>query len=157
MRIVQDFTLDPLNVTAGRETYEERRSRLLRHGEDTGAVVPGVVLEAQIGRDDGWLLFTTHDIPFEEGLDITLLDRHFKIVDSAALYWPYATGDFKNLVLASGDKVAFDFFGDHRWTVTLFEKARLRLPLPWIVEPRGVRRKFGFTRHFAISALKEAA
>src|SRR5690242_12795781 len=104
MRMAQEFSLDALPVTPGREAYEERRSRLLRRGEDTGAVVPGTVLEAQIALDRGWLLFTTHGIPFEEGLDITLLDGSCAAVDGAALFAAYATGTFRNLVLATDDR-----------------------------------------------------
>jgi hypothetical protein len=155
--MAQEFSLDALPVTPGREAYEDRRSRLLRGGADTGTVVPGIVLEAQIALDRGWLLFTTHGIPFEEGLDITLLDGASKIVDGAALFGAYATGTFKNLVLATDDTVVFDFFGPHSWRVRLFGKPQFRLPMPWLVEPPGVHRKFGFTRHFAVSEVRRAA
>lgn len=150
MRLVEEFALEPLAVTPGREAYEDRRSRLLHQERNTGTVVPGTVLEAQIAVDGGWLLFTTHDIPAEEGLEISLIDRSCKLVDSAALYWPYATGTFKNLVLASEDTVTFDFFGDHRWRVKVFGAPRLRPPLAWLIEPRGVHRRFGFSRRFAV-------
>jgi hypothetical protein len=157
MRMVEEFSLDPLKVAPGRAAYEDRRSRLLRHGRDTGTVVPGAVLEAQIALDQGWLLFTTHDIPFEEGLDITLLDGSCKVIDGAALFGAYTTGTFRNLVLASEDTIVFDFFSAHRWRVTLFGRPQFRLPLPWIVEPIGVHRTFGFTRRFAVSAFGQAA
>jgi len=155
--MAQDFSLDAVPVTPGREAYEDRRSRLMRRGEDTGAVVPGTVLEAQIALDRGWLLFTTHGIPFEEGLDITLLDGSCKVVDNAALFAAYATGTFRNLVLATDDTVIFDFFGPRSWRVRLFRKPQFRLPVPWLVEPPGVHRRFGFTRHFALSEVRRAA
>jgi len=155
--MAQEFSLDALPVTPGREAYEDRRSRLMRHGQDTGTVVPGLVLEAQIALDRGWLLFTTHGIPFEEGLDITLLDGSCKIADGAALFAAYATGTFRNLVLAADDTVVFDFFGPRSWRVRLFGRPHFRLPVPWLVEPPGVHRKFGFTRHFAVSEVRRAA
>jgi hypothetical protein len=155
--MVEEFSLDRLKVPAGRETNEEPRARLVRRGQDTGTVVPGAVLEAQIALEDGWLLFITHDAPFEEVLDIVLLDRSCRTVDMASLFWPYTTGTFRNLTLASKDTVVFDFFGHHRWRVKLFERPRFRLPLPLLVEPIGVHRKFGFKRHFAVGELKEAA
>ena len=155
--MAREFSLDALPVTPGREAYEDRRSRLLRQGEDTGTVVPGIVLEAQIALDRGWLLFTSHGVPFEEGLDITLLDAACAIADGAALFGAYATGTFRNLVLASDDTVVFDFFGPRSWRVRLFDKPQFRLPVPWLVEPPGVHRKFGFTRHFAVSEARRAA
>ena len=155
--MAREFSLDALPVTPGREAYEDRRSRLLRQGEDTGTVVPGIVLEAQIALDRGWLLFTSHGVPFEEGLDITLLDAACAIADGAALFGAYATGTFRNLVLASDDTVLIDFFGPRSWRVRLFDKPRFRLPVPWLVEPPGVHRKFGFTRHFAVSEVRRAA
>lgn len=155
--MVQEFSLDALPVTPGREAYDDRRSRLLRHGEDTGTVVPGVVLEAQLALNGGWLLFTTHDIPFEEGLDITLLDGSCAITDAAALFGAYTTGVFRNLVIVSDDTVVFDFFGQRSWRVRLFDKPQFRLPLPWLVEPVGVHRKFGFSRRFAVSEVRRAA
>ena len=155
--MTEEFSLQALPVTPGREAYEERRSRLLRHGADTGTVVPGTVLEAQIALDRGWLLFTTHDIPFEEGLDITLLDAACTVIDGAALFAAYATGTFRNLVLAAADTVVFDFFGPRSWRVRLLGKPQFRLPVPWLVEPPGVHRKFGFTRHFAVSEVRRAA
>ena len=155
--MAREFSLDALPVTPGREAYEDRRSRLLRQGEDTGTVVPGIVLEAQIALDRGWLLFTSHGVPFEEGLDITLLDAACAIVDGAALFGAYATGTFRNLVLASDDTVLFDFFGPRSWRVRLFDKPQFRLPVPWLVEPPGVHGKFCFTRHFAVGEVRRSA
>lgn len=157
MRMVQEFSLDRLKELPGGAAGAEPRARLYRGGKDTGTVVPGAVLEAQLAADSGWLLFITHDTPFEEQLDLTLIDRSCRIVDMASLYGLYTTGNFRNLALDSDESAVFDFFGDHAWRVTLLAKPRFRLPVPRLTEPAGVHRPFGFTRHFAIAAAKRAA
>jgi hypothetical protein len=156
MRMVQEFSLDRIERQAGAAAAEPR-ARLRRGGNDTGTVLPGAVLEAQLAADAGWLLFTTHDTPFEEQLDIILIDRSYRIVDVASLYGPYTTGTFRNLAIESGESVLFDFFGDHVWRVTLLDRPRFRLPLARLGEPAGVHRRFGFTRNFAVTAVERGA
>src|SRR5216683_2278200 len=137
MKMVQEFALDRIEGRPGSEAREEPRARLRRAGKDTGTVVPGVVLEAQLAADSGWLLFITHDTPFEERL--------------------YTTGNFRNLTLDSDKSVVFDFFSDHAWRVTLLDKPQFRFPVARLTEPAGVHRRFGLTRHFAVAAARRAA
>ncbi len=157
MKMVQEFALDRIEGMPGSEAREEPRARLRRAGKDTGTVVPGAVLEAQLAADSGWLLFITHDTPFEERLDVTLIDRSCRIVDMASFYGLYTTGNFRNLTLDSDKSVVFDFFSDHAWRVTLLDKPQFRFPVARLTEPAGVHRRFGFTRHFAVAAARRAA
>src|SRR5258708_16605101 len=85
MKMVQEFALDRIEGRPGSEAREEPRARLRRAGKDTGTVVPGAVLEAQLAADSGWLLFITHDTPFEERLAVTLIHRSCPPVDRAPL------------------------------------------------------------------------
>jgi hypothetical protein len=108
------------------------RSFLLRDGTETGVVVPGCLLEAQFSTPDGTLLFVTHDIPFEERLDIVLLTASGVIADQASLWGAYTTGNFRDISSDGPDSVEFDFFGGHRWRV---------------------HRPFGWTRKFVIESV----
>jgi len=157
MRMVREFSLDRLKQPPAAASGAEPCARLYRGGTDTGTVVPGAVLEAQLAAERGWLLFISHDTPFEEQLDLTLIDRAYRIVDRASLYGLYTTGNFRDLTLEPDDSAVFDFFGDHAWRVTLLERAQFRLPVARLSEPAGVHRRFGFTRHFAITAARRAA
>jgi hypothetical protein len=60
MRMVQAFSLE---VAPGRGAYEDRRASLLRRGRDTGAVVPGVILEAQLAHERGSLVCARTAMP----------------------------------------------------------------------------------------------
>ena len=108
----------------------------------------GTVLEAQLETGGRYLLFITHDTPYEEQLDILLLDRSFRQLDLAWLSWSGTTGGFRNLNIESDTSVVFDFFGERPWWVRVFEKPAFRLPL--LSEPLGLHRKFGLSRHFAV-------
>lgn len=110
--------------------------------------VAGVVLEAALSCDGRILLFLSDDIPHEDSLRIHWLDEELKLLDSASLGWMYSTGTFRLLQLVQPRSVRFRFFGATDWTVTVFDSAALRVP--FLSEPRGVHRRFGFTRHFRI-------
>lgn len=134
METATTFTIVPLSGAS--------ESRLLRHGQDTGTLVPGIVLEAQLVHGDEHLLFLTYDIPFEEQLEICLLDRANKLVDRVWLAGAYTTGNFRNLFANPGDDAEFDFFGLRKWRVTVLERPKLFLPV--IGLPLGVHRKLGY-------------
>jgi hypothetical protein len=66
-------------------------------------------LEASLKADNEWLLFLTHDIPFEEGLEICALGSNFEVLDRATLMAPNATGGFEDLQILSEQRVRFRF------------------------------------------------
>src|SRR5258708_38351462 len=112
MKMVQEFALDRIEGRPGSEAREEPRARLRRAGKDTGTVGPGAVLEAQLAADSGWLLFITHDTPFEERLGVPLIDRPCRIGDLASFYRLYTTGHFRNPTLDADKTRVVGFFGD---------------------------------------------
>jgi len=131
---------------------DERRevSRLYDRGRDTGRIVPGLILDAQVRvGEEGWALFLTHDCPFEERLDIVLLDRAMKIVERADLSAPYAPGIFRIVSGDASQTLDFEFIGDGVWSVAFFDRPRPRVPF-W-GEPAGVHRPLGFRRRFRLS------
>jgi hypothetical protein len=125
------------------------RCRLRCGGQPTGCTLIGAQLEASVGASGEWLVFLTHDVPFEEALEIYLLDASFNIRDRATLQARYATGAFGNLQILDDRRLCFRFLGDGFWQLELLRKQGLRVPL--FSEPFGVSRPFGFLRHFVIS------
>jgi hypothetical protein len=127
---------------------ESPRSELIIDGIPTGQIVPGAVLEAAVEWKSCHLVFMTDDVPFEEMLRILLLDSQLKLLDSAQIGGPYSTGSFSSLTLREPDTVQFRFIGGTTWSVQLLSTSRLRVP--FISEPRGVHRAFGFSRRFVV-------
>jgi hypothetical protein len=145
MRIANELTIQPRQDT-GADVVPT--SEILLNGRSTQRFVSGAVLEAAVQWENNFLLFITDDVPYEEMLRIVLLDQQLKIVDSALIGGPYATGSFSSLQLHEPNRVAFRFIGDTDWAVELLRRSRLRLP--FLSEPAGVCRAFGFSRHFIV-------
>lgn len=119
-------------------------------GAPTGKILQGAVLAAALRWQDYVLLFITDDVPFEEGLNIYLLDPELNVTDYARMYFMYSTGVFSNLDLTQDDMVRFHFLGEKVWTLTLFARRKFALPL---MAPRlGVHRPLSFFRRFQLSA-----
>jgi len=124
------------------------RSEIEIAGAPTGKFVQGAVLEAALKWNNYLLLFLTDDIPFEEGLNIYLLDGNLDVVDSAQMYHIYSTGVFSDLDLTQADTARFRFFAEVVWTLQLFPQKVFALPI--LSDPIGVHRPFGFFRMFKI-------
>lgn len=121
-------------------------SALLADGHAVGITLPGCILEAAFSDGAHCLLFITQDVPFEETLDIVLLDGADGVIDRAWLGAAMTTGSFRN-VRAEGDAVTFDFFAGHRWRVRLLSRPRWQMPFS---EPRGTHRPSFALRHFVV-------
>ena len=152
MEKVKTFLVEPVE----RKPDEEAHSRLIRRASGyTGTIVPGVDLEAELEYGGEHLLFLTHDVPYEEQLEILLIDRADKLVDRVWLGGAYTTGNFRDLVALPGPVAEFDFFGGARWRVTIFD--RPRLSIPFVGQPAGVHREFSLSRHLAVERLPSSA
>lgn len=125
------------------------QSEILIDGQPTGKTIDGAVLEAALAWHGFVLLLLTDDIPHEETLRFYLLDSALTIVDSASMGAMYSTGALSELDLSAPDSIRFRFFGGIVWTLTLLQKEAFALP--FLSEPRGVRRPFAFSRRFRIS------
>lgn len=141
----EDVTICPLpvpNADAVACSEVHVGKRMVPHA--LAAFVP----EAAVSCDGHVLLFLSDDIPSEDALRIHLLDAQLRLLDSAWLGWIYATGTFRLLELVQPRTVRFRFFGDTDWSLQVLETAALRVPV--FSEPRGVHRRFGWSRHFRI-------
>lgn len=147
MRKLLDKELTTKSINKNSET-ELPKSEILFKGVSTGKIVTGAVLETAIRWNDFYLLLMTDDIPQEDMLGIHLFDKNFNLLDSATIGAMYATGSFSSLELVEPNIVSFRFIGDTNWRIELLTKPVFRLP--FFSDPKGVRRKFGFTRHFKV-------
>lgn len=134
-------------VSEATET-DSPKSQLVIDGKDVDSVIEGTVLEACVKHKDCYLLFTTNDCAYEESLSIYLLDKYYKILDSAVLVWPYSTGLFEILDITQANLIDFKFFEGKNWQVEIFSHKKVLIP--YISEPCGVWRKFKFKRYFKI-------
>lgn len=121
-------------------------SEIVVSGKSTGKFVSGAVLEAAVQCDERYLLFFTDDVPFEEMLSIHLLDNQWHFLDSARIGGIYTTGTFSALKLCEPNLVHFRFIGDTDWVVEILSRPMFRLP--FVSDPPGVYRAFGFSLHF---------
>ncbi len=129
-------------------------AQVLLDGRPAPRALPGVVLEAAyecagIG-DAQVLLFLTDDVPEEDFLHLHLLGAQGALLDSASIGGPYTTGTFAPLGEPGARTLRFRFIGGLDWTVELLDQAEARLP--FLGEPAGVHRRFGFRRRFRLSA-----
>ena len=114
---------------AGLDDSTPAMSRVRVDGRADGPVVRGAVLEAAVELDDRLVLFLSDGVPWEEGLNVHLLDAAFVCVDSVALGWPYTPGMFSDLRLQAPDTIEFCFPGNTRWRVTVRRSRRLAWPM----------------------------
>lgn len=137
MRASTRYAIQPMP-----DTGAARTATLLRDGLPVGQV-PGAVLEGQFESPAGDLLFLTHDIPFEEQLEILLLGADGRQCDRVSLYGAYATGSYRSGAVVDDRTLRFHFFGDAPWQVQILPQPRLRLPFS---DPPGVHRQTGLRK-----------
>ncbi|WP_343732982.1 hypothetical protein [Duganella sp.] len=126
------------------------KSEILIAGVPTGKIVDGAVFEAALRWHEYTLLFLTDDVPFEDTLNIYLLDAALNIVDWARMYFMYSTGIFSNLDLTQENAIRFCFFAERTWTLKLFPETKFALPR--ISDPIGVSRPLKFFRMFQLDS-----
>lgn len=141
-----------LSLILTREANEPTQAQcdVMLNGESMGILVPGHILEAAVQvNDQRYILFLTDDVIFEESLTIALIDVHDGLKEIVRLGNEYSTGSFADLQITD-DSVNFRFIGDYIWTVEVSDSPRLRLP--FISDPKGVKRESGLKKYIAISA-----
>ncbi|WP_105664928.1 hypothetical protein [Cronobacter dublinensis] len=127
----------------------QARSEVLINGNITGIIVPGEILEASVQVNEQlYVLFLTDDVIFEESLTIALIDFREGIKEIVYVGNEYTTGSFEALSITA-DKINFRFIGDYLWTVTVSDTPRLRVP--FLSDPKGVKRDTAFKKYIDIS------
>lgn len=127
---------------------ESPASEILLRAVPTGKFVAGAILEAAIHWRDQYLLLLSNDIPYEDTLNMHLLDAALTLLDTAKLGAAYSTGSFTELQLHEPNQISFRFIGGNPWRIELLTTAEFKMPL--LSEPRGVSRPFNFSRRFRV-------
>jgi len=94
-------------------------TELFYRGEPTTTEIPGYVLDAAFALNDGYLLVTSWDCPYEEMATFVLLDGDLVVQSRTDVGAPYATGTLKDLVWRDPATLEFSFYGNERWQVTI--------------------------------------
>ena len=128
---------------------EMPRSEVMSHGQPTGAIIEGAVLEAAIRWNDLVLAFVTDNTISQEAMHIYLFDAGFEVIDSAWLGSIFGTGVFSLVAICPPNAVRFRFLGNTDQTLELFTKDTFALP--YVGNPCGVSRPFSFHRRFRIA------
>jgi len=125
MQAIEAFSIRPVEEPKG-------DSRLFANGTDVG-VVEGLVLEGQYRCGPGFLVVTSDDSPFEEGLHFYLFDRSLARLDDVSLGRMYHAGIYRDVaVMPDRDVLEFTFFGGDRWRLSVApEPTRSWLPRPF--------------------------
>ena len=114
--------------------------RLELDGRPTEARAPGIILEAAFEAEEGLLAFFTHDSPFDESLEIVLLDHSLRTVDRLAVPSHGVLALFSDPEPRGPRALAFRYFGGEPWMVEVSERPRWRLPFtlpPGVEAPLG--------------------
>jgi hypothetical protein len=99
-------------------------AQLFVDGRAAGCDLTGAVLEAAAAWDDKFVLFVSDGIPWEEGLNIHLLDAGFNVLDTITLGWAYTPGIFTGLERLPSNEFAFAFPSATRWRLGLLPRRR---------------------------------
>lgn len=130
--------------------FSQAQSNVVLNGNSTGIIVPGHVLEAAVQiSEQRYILFLTDDIIFEEFLTIALIDIRDGLKEIVRLGNAYATGIFEDIAVTD-TRVYFKFIGDYLWSIGIADSSRFRLP--FVSDPKGVKRKPGLKTYITVSA-----
>lgn len=125
------------------------RAKLVLRGLETRFDVPGAVLEAAFQVGDETLLFLTDDVPFEEGLNICLVDREGRLLDCVALAVAGATGSLHYVNRLGKRLFAFSFFADKPMQIVVSDGPRIAFPQ--IGLRSGIHRSFSLKGRLSVA------
>lgn len=96
------------------------KSKLCIYGKDTGIIISAYYLETAILLDDGrYLLFVTEDVPYDEYLELLLININHGIQEKITIALPYGSGTLREMRLYE-NYIEFSYFSDEVWRVEGF-------------------------------------
>ncbi|AJA45263.1 hypothetical protein C7375_101268 [Frischella perrara] len=125
-------------------------NKVIINGHDSMVHIEGVYLEAALSFNERYiLLFVTCDCPFEEILNIYLMDTQRNlIVDQAIISQQYSPGLFTDLIIRSKNTLSFEFMIEGEWIIELLETPKKSIRN--LFSNRFVKRPFSLFRYFNI-------
>lgn len=106
-------------------------------------------LRAGVDPIDGYLLFTSDDVLYEDVLTITLTDGDLRPLDGARIGAPYDSAVWQGSRIAGPGQVEFSLDRGGDWRLTVLAAPEWRLPLPgtdgWLWRGMRMRRWFRLT------------
>ena len=129
-------------------TGEGPQGTLLHEGRETGLRIHAASLEAQFQLQPGFsLLFFTDNSPYEEALQIVLLDSRLQFLDGLELAQPYTPGILSGIHAESEQRILFDFFEGTRLLLSIHPEGVFHVSrrLPPFARP--LKGRF-FSRHY---------
>jgi hypothetical protein len=115
-RITNRFALEK---HAGRYESWPLKTRLLVDSTLTDVHVPGYSLLHQFSCDDGFLLITDYDCPFEEATGFTLLNADLQLAATRTLAVPYGSFLLDKIEWLDQRNLIAVFHADDRWKVSI--------------------------------------
>ncbi|MCP5419651.1 MAG: hypothetical protein H6970_04665 [Gammaproteobacteria bacterium] len=146
MQILDDFSLR-------RIPSQSPLSELLWEKHPLGIQLDGVTLAHQFRVPAGYLLLLTDDCPYEEELNIYLLDEAYRLLDALELGAPYAAAVLSDVRPQGLRTLTFSFFGNECWRLEILTQPRIRLNFS-LFSP--VKRKTSFWSRRWLSLLQIA-
>lgn len=129
-------------------TQEEPLGALLHEGRDTGLRIRAARLEAQFQVQPGLsLLFFTDNTPYEEELQIMLLNPQLQLLDGLKLGQPYTPGILSDIDARGERQIFFDFFASTRLLLSIQPEGVFHVSrrLPSFASP--IKRRL-FSKHY---------
>jgi hypothetical protein len=146
---IDNFSAYPCSISKKEEKEGREYLSIYFDNMDTGLIITGVIIEKQIFYRKNFILFIIYDCPYEEQLDIIVLNKNFEILDKATVAWVLAGGFFENIFVDGPNSLVFDFIGNKPWRVEFFDRPRFLMPC--FSEPTGVWRSLRRRHWFRIS------
>ena len=133
-------TLLPTGANATDAGTKATHCQLMAANKPTPIILPGTVLEQQYDLNQpsaeqpnsdskAYLLLSSDNCPFEEGLHISLLNNKLALLDQLSLGIAYQPGQLSSVKVVASHTLAFSFFKDihyqltiHRPSIGLFKK-----------------------------------
>jgi hypothetical protein len=144
VRLRNDIVLRPASPdTAGR-----RRSQLLLSGTEAPFYVVGEELGAAVELDRRLVLLVLYGDPYEESLQIYMIDDSYRVLDRATLGAMGASGVLQDLQLESPSAITFRFFRNRRWRLRAFTRPHIANPFSALA--LGVWRPLQLRRWFTV-------
>lgn len=116
MHATERFTLE--QHTGPYEAWPAK-TRLWVDGKPSAVQVPGYQLLKQFVVDDGYLLITDYDCPYEEATSFILLDQLLQLVSRKTVGAPYCSECLERIDWLSPRQARVVFYRDVIWSLTI--------------------------------------